>query len=249
MLTNFQLNSPLRRYLLTLDGDGGDGGEGGSGGGGTPPAPKGPGGSGEEGKGDKMFTQADLDKAVQKRVRETKDSTITKVAEELGVTLDEAKAIIAKAKEDETAALGATEAAKRAAEADQAEANRIKADAAQDRLNARIERKLVVAAGLDPDDDADKSKLARLLGMVASDLKSDADSAAIDEALEAVRTDFPALFEDGAGAGPGTPPPSDRGGASRRSKERQTAGGSDGIKRGMERAKAGSGSKGYTFLE
>lgn len=240
------LRSPLDRYLSLVEGEGGAGG--GTGGGAPPPEPNPtPTPSGEpEGGGEKLLPQSQVNTIVSSKIGETKAATTKDITDALGCTVDEAKAILEKHRQDQDALLTEAQRQQKEAETASATATKLASEAALDRRDAKVERSLIKAAGLDPDDEKGSSKLARLLGMVTHGLPVDADSVAITAAIDAVKEDFPELFVAGSGTPP--PPHSDRGGAPR--------GGPNGKgdaksaeQKGRERAKAHSAVREFTFLD
>lgn len=224
---------------------GGQGGGSGDGGGGAPAggAPAGGGGQGggdggQGGGGEKTFTQAEVDAMIQGRVGETKRKSVEDLAKELGVPLDEAKAIIKKAKDADDAEKSDAQKAREAADKEKVEAETAKQEAAVEKHNARVERALIKALPTDLDDkdlDAKVGRLARLI-----DVEVGADEAAIKTAVEALKKDEPLLF----GSTKGGMPPSDPNGRP----PRKTGTGETPMQRGAERAKAVSGGDGYPIL-
>ena len=143
----------------------------------------------------KTFTQEEVDRMVGRARGEAKRSAATELAEQLGCTVDEAKAKIAAVTAADDALKSEAQRALDAANEAKAEATRARAAADAERLAARVERKLA-AAGVDP------KTLTRATALVA--VGPDADDAAIDAEIEALRADVPALFTPTAD---GTPPP------------------------------------------
>ena len=194
MLDNLLPASPLRRYLLLNEGDGGDpGGSGGSGGGGS----------------EARFTQADLDRVAGRARSEGRSTALAEVTEKLGgLSIDDAKAAIDAKAEADNAALSDAERARNEAAADRDAAAREKAEAAKERLATKVERKLIAAGvGQGITDDADGSKAAAAIARATRliQLDPEADEAAIEAEIAAVKADVPALFA--APTGSGTPPP------------------------------------------
>lgn len=143
----------------------------------------------------KTFTQEEVDRMVGRARGEAKRSAATELAEQLGCTVDEAKAKIAAVAAADDALKSEAQRALDAANEAKADASRAKAEAAADRLAAKVERKLA-AAGVDP------KTLTRATALVS--VPDDADDDAIDAEIEALKADVPALFTPTAG---GTPPP------------------------------------------
>lgn len=160
----------------------------------------------EDGKA--TFTQADLNRIAAKEKAEGKAAAERAFAEQLGMSLDDAKAVL-KARAD------AEEKTKSEAQKDREAAQKEKDAAAADRLSAkqevhdaRIERALAKAGA--PDEDA---KMARLKRLVAAEVGSSYEDILAD--VEAVKGDFPGLFGEKqdskppkapSGDPPGTPP-------------------------------------------
>lgn len=154
------------RLMLRVD-DAGDDDTGGSGGGGDDT-----GGSDDAGK---TFSQAEVDRIAGRARKEAERATKKTIDEYLASQ---------KADADKTTMDEATRAK---AEADQAKADgeRLKSEAAQERLAAKIERKLG-RAGVD---DKALAKACRLL-----DVELDASDDDIDAEIETLKTDMPGLF-------------------------------------------------------
>lgn len=229
MLTKRLLPPSYSAHLCSVEDDGG--GEGGSGGGTSlvdPPKP-------DDDKGDeKMFTQADVDKAASARAAEAKRKATSDLAESLGVSVDEAKKIIAASKASEDAQKTEAQKAKEAADAARAEADTEKASAAAERMAARIERELFKNHVKDD-----------CLGDSLALLKVDAD-ASPEEIIAAVKTFSerrPEFFGAEEGEGKRTPPPGDPKGKPTPKKTE------DAFARGEERAKSLQSSGGYPILQ
>lgn len=245
------------RFLLLNEGEGG--GEGGGGGGNNPPENEPGGEGGDAGDSDIKFTKEQFANKIKAEKANAKKSALQQVADDLGVDLEEAKTIIAAHKQAETDALSEADRLKRDAEQKDSTATATQAQAKLELLNARIDGKIVVATGLDLDDEGDQTKIARLRTLVAANLTVDSTPDEIAEEFRQAREDFPGLFdisasgggEGNGGGGNNNPPHSDRGGPPRRQKNQPGGSGSkSGYEKGQERAKAAVGNKtGYTFLE
>lgn len=160
--------------LYTDDGgnpDGGDQGDDDNDDGGQPAAAK------------VEMTQAQLDKLIEGRVAKATKAAAGKVAEELGVSVTEAKQIIEARKAADDAAKTETERALDAAAKAKAEADAERVAAQSDRLAARIERELS-ARGIDG------PALDRIAQLVDYTSLDDDVVAAVD----AVAADLPGLF-------------------------------------------------------
>ena len=223
----------LAAGLMFANGDGRGTGDGATGSGeGTPPPAGGTGTPPPPAA--ETVSKAEAERQATAAANAAKKAAEQQVADTLGVTVTEAKKIIDAQKSAEDAAKSETQKALEAATAAQTAAEQAKSEAAADRLAAKVERKLG-AAGVD-----DKA-LARAIRLVTLD--ADADDAAIDAEIEALKTDVPGLFAkveepelDADGkpivktpAAPGKPPvkPPAGGGST-----------ATGIEKGRERARA-----------
>lgn len=168
--------------LMFANSDGGGTGDGaaGSGEGGTATPPAAPPAPAAD-----TVSKAEAERQATAAANAAKKAAEQQVADTLGVSVAEAKKLIDAQKATEDAAKSDTQKALEAATAAQAAAELAKSEAAADRLAAKVERKLG-AAGVD-----DKA-LARAIRLVALD--PDADDAAIDAEIEALKTDVPGLF-------------------------------------------------------
>lgn len=226
MLIKSLLPPSYSAHLCSVDDGGGEGGEEGGGGGGTPPAPK------PEG-GEKTFTQADVDKAASARAAEAKRKATSDLAEQLGVSVDEAKKIIAASKASEEAQKTEAQRAKEEADAAKQQADAEKAEAAAERMAARIERALL--KNHVRDDCLDDS-----LALLKVD--ADASPEEITAAVTAFAERRPEFF--GAEGEPKrTPPPGDPKGKPAPKKAE------DAYARGEERAKRTQAPSVYPILE
>lgn len=154
----------------------------------------------------KSFTQADVDKIAARARAEAKRAAASELAEQLGCTIDEAKAKIQAAADADNQTKTDAEKALAAAQAAQAAADQAKAEAARERFDAKVERKLLAAgvgAGLD---EAGKDKaIAR--ARRALNLEADADDTAIVDEIDALKADIPSLFTDPTVTPPASPRP------------------------------------------
>ena len=218
-------------------GAGGDGGGNSGGGGGN----EGGSGSGGSGGGEKTLPQSEVDRIVQGRVGETKRQTEEAIAKQLGVSIEDAKNIIAEHQKRSDAEKTEAQKERDAATAERTKAEEEKAAAAKERHDAAVERALLRALPKDLDDDALDKKVARLGKLL--EVEPGADAETIKKAVEALKKDEPLLFgvvEDGKGEGA---PDSDIKG-----KPPVKKGSEDAFAKGKERAKALTGSSGYAFL-
>lgn len=159
-----------------------------------------PGGTGDPPKdppGEKQLPQSQVNEIVAARTREAKEQALKALADELGVTIDEAKRIVKERKETDDK--NATELEKANQARTQAEKDRDeKVSASTRELHAERADRALIAAGA-PDED---SKLERLRGMLTVEVGATRDDVKKD--VEKLKTDFPALFETQP------PPPSGR---------------------------------------
>jgi hypothetical protein len=217
-------------HLCSVE-DGGDGGEDGGSGGGGAPAPK----ADDDKGGEKTFTQADVDKAASARASEARRKATSDLAEQLGVSLDEAKKIIAASKSAEDAQKTEAQRAKEAADQAKAEADQAKAEAALERQAARIERALIK-------DHVRDDCLEDSLALMKVDAEATPEE--LTAAVQAFKERRPEFFEaEGGGDPKRTPPPGDPKGKPTGKKAE------DAFARGEERAKATVGQSGYPILE
>jgi DNA-binding transcriptional MerR regulator len=108
-------------------------------------------------------------------------AAIAKVATDLGVSVEDAKTIIKERHDADAARLSEAEKSAQAAAKDKADAEKLKAEAAADRHAAKVERALIAAGG--------NVKTARMI-----DLQPGATDDEIKTAVEALKTEIPALF-------------------------------------------------------
>lgn len=196
-------------------GDPGAGGQGGAGGGTEPAAPA----------GGKTFTQDDLNRIATKEKAEGKAAAEKAIAEALGVSVEEAKAIVAKSREAEEKTKSEAQKDREAAAKERGEAEQAKKDAAKELHEARV-RTAFAAAGFTGDEDA----LKRVLPMVSVAEGASAEDIATD-VKELKKTLNPELFgAKKAGAGGGRLPGGDPKGGTP-----APAGGEDAMTRGAQR--------------
>lgn len=198
-------------------GDGTSGGDGGGGSGGTGggAGAGGDGGSGGgSGSGGKTFTQEDITRIATREKQEGRTAATAELLKQLGVdNLEDAKAALKRHRDAEDATK--TEAQRLADKAakDSSEAAIARAEAAQERMAAKIERALVRSGVAD----ATLDDVAKLVSV-----PTDADDATIKAAVDALKERMPMLFTPGEqepgngkpprsdpGRGPGSKPPGD----------------------------------------
>ena len=186
--------------------------------------------------------QDKVDAIVKERVGDTKRATEERIVKDLGVSLDEAKRLIAAAKETEDSQKSEAQRAREAADAEKAEAERTKGESAQARHDANVERQILRSITITEDmkdEDIDK-KVGRIARLVEVETGADAD--AIKAAVKALKDDEPLLF--GGSSTGGTPPPT--GDPAGTPPARTGAEGA--YERGAKRAKARSGPAQYEIL-
>lgn len=227
-------------------GDGGAGGGQGDGGSGSGGSGSGSGG----GTPSPTFTQADLDRVATQQKAEGKRAAEKAIADQFGVSIEEAQRIIASARENEEKEKSEAQRARDAAEAEKKAAADEKAAAAAEKHSIAVERALIRAGIALPEKDTEAdallSRMARLV-----DAEVGADSETIRKAVEAVKADFPEKFtkpeegEEGGdgkggkgGQGSGAPNSDPKGGPPKPKLD------NDAMERGRERAKAAAGTAG-----
>lgn len=174
----------------------------------------------------KTFTQDEVNRFLKGEKDQWKRSTENEIADKLGMSPEDAAALIAKHKAEQEKEKSEAERAREAAEKEKAEAEVAKRAALADRASMR-RQKFLVKAGVDPE------KAERYAVLVDADL--DADDDAVSVAVDALKKDSPELF--GKPVEPGKKPPDgDPGGGPKITKAQE-----DAFKRGEERAKALSG--------
>jgi multidrug efflux pump subunit AcrA (membrane-fusion protein) len=156
----------------------------------------------------RTFTQDELTAIVQREKAQAQAAQARAIAEQLGCTVEEAKAKLEKAAADEAAAMSAAERAKREADEAAAKAAKELAEARALRRDTAVERALVRAGYAIPEDDKDGEALAYGVRLL-SGLAADAGQEAIVAEVETLKKRLPGLFTATGGAGGG-----DVGGAS-----------------------------------
>ncbi len=179
---------PMWGLFLEGEAGGGGGGTGGDGGGDA----GGEGGTGGSG-GEKTHTQADLNAAAGAARKDGQAAAEKKLADELGVPLDEAKALIKAAKDQAESEKSDAKKAQEKAEADS------KAATDREAAAAKKEHDLNVRDAL-RDAEVPSDRVARVATLVQVEVG--ADEATIVKAVEAVKKEFPELFGGAAGGSP-----------------------------------------------
>lgn len=175
--------------------------EGGDPAGGAPAAPA---------AGEKTLTQREVSAIAAREKSEGKKAAETAIAEQLGVSITEAAAIIKKAKDADEAVKSDAQKDRDAAAKEKQEAEAEKLSAKNEVHQARLERAFA-KEGIDLDDDKKKEANSRLLRLVT--VEAGADYAAVLAEVQQIKNDFPGLFTETSGGGgapsgdpKGTPP-------------------------------------------
>lgn len=143
------------------------------------------------------LSQDEVNRISAQQKEEGKRAAEKAMADALGVTLEEAKAIVERQKQAELAAMSDAERAKAEAETEKAAAVQANAEAQRILTGAKVTAALV-ASGVP----AAKLELVGRMVVVAPD----ADDAAIQAAVDSIKTTMPEAFTPGATPPPGTPP-------------------------------------------
>lgn len=195
--------------------------------------------------GEKLLSQTEVNAIATREKEEGRRAAAAAIAQELGCTVDEAKAIITAQRERDDAAKTDAERAKEAAEAEKTAAAEAKAMAAAEVHETRVERALLTAGFVPGDKPEDVEAAKRLRRMVAVPVGASYEEVLAD--VTTLKTQFPALF--GAKApvtAKGKAPNSDPGG-----KPPTPTGGEDRFAAGAERARKQyeRGTGGYPSLQ
>jgi hypothetical protein len=138
-------------------------------------------------KPEKTFTQAEVNKFAAREKAEGKRAAEKALAEALGVPLEEAKKIIAAAKEAEDAKKSEADKEREKAVAERKAAEAAKSEAAAEVHEARIERALA-AQGFA----GDEKKLARVRKMITVEIGASYEDVLAD--VKEAKTEFPEIF-------------------------------------------------------
>lgn len=182
-------------------------------------------------KDEKLLTQSEVNAIAAREKAEGKRAAETALAETLGVSIEDAKQIIAKHRETEEASKTEAQKAREAAEAEKAAAGSEKTAAQLEVHQTRLERAFL-KEGLDLEEADDKAK--RVLRMVTVEAGASYEDVLKD--VKQIKTDFPALF----GADESAPKRRSPSGDPKGNPPKQT-GGEDAFARGAERAKGHRG--------
>jgi hypothetical protein len=203
--------------------------------------------------GGKTFTQEELNKIAAREKAQGKAAGKAEaeqaLAEMLGVSVEEAKTIIADRKAAEDAKKSEADKDREKAAKVLADAEKAKADAALETHSARVERALAREGLVTDDTDEGKKKFARVLRLVTVEVGASLEDVLAD--VQSVKADFPELFatktpEGDEGKKPkGKLPNSDPAG-----KPPKSTGGEDKYAAGAKRFEEQAGkSRGYNPLE
>lgn len=229
----------LRSFRMEGEGTGGEGGNGNSGEGGNADPPKGD--PPKDGNGN-TISQAEMRRIAAREKAEGKQAAERAIADQLGVSIEEAKRIITAAKADEDKQKTEAQRAKEAADSEKAAAEKDKQDAKLERHQASVERALIRALPNDLDDDALDKRVARLSKLIEVEVGADADT--IKAAVTQLKTEMPELFPT-TGTGPRGGANGDPKGGPPKDKPKSE----DAYSRGLERAKGTASSGGYPIMD
>jgi DNA-binding transcriptional MerR regulator len=157
----------------------------------TPPEPK--------------FTQADLDALDAKARRQTESKTRQAVADELGIPLDQIKAMIEERNAANAAQMTEAEKLQEQARTAIAEAEQAKAAAQAESIRARLTSALLVGTDEAPGCNPARLEAALALGMSKASEAGEDDPVAA--AVAHVRQILPEVFTGSSSTAPGTPTP------------------------------------------
>lgn len=156
------------------------------------------------------LTQEELNRRFTSERARARREGEKQIAEQLGVSIEDAKKIIEKQRQTEDAIKSEAQRDREEAQREKAEADRARAEAAADRRAAKIERKLGIA-GISEEDLGVVSRMV----VVEEDADDEAIQAAIDDLKN--RPTLAGLFkQQGANGGAGAAPSSNPGGGTPR---------------------------------
>lgn len=195
----------------------------------APPANDGKPADGDGGEGQRTFDQAEVSRIAAREKEQGRRAAEQALADQLGMPIAEAKAILDRQRETEEAAKTDAQREKDRAAAERQAAENEKAAAKLETHNARVERAFL-REGIDLDTlkDEERARIARLVSVEPG--------ATFDEVLsdvKSVKAGFPGLFAGTAGNGLPGSDPSGRAPAPKP--------GEDAFSRGVERAKGSRG--------
>jgi hypothetical protein len=151
----------------------------------------------------KTFTQEDLTRIATAESAKGKRAGAAEVAAELGMTVAEAKALIATATAANDAAKTEAQKATDAAAASKTASDALGVTAAATILASKVTRALLIAGIAPQVDGKDNPQLALAARLV--DVPADADDAAITAAIASVKTQAPSFFAPVIPKGDGVP--------------------------------------------
>lgn len=177
---------------------------------------------------EKTLTQSEVNVIAAREKAEGKRAAEASIADSLGVSIEEAKEILTKHRESEEAKKTEADKAKDAADKEKSSATAEKSAAAKEIHETRLERAFL-KEGLDSTDE----KASRVLRMVT--VQPGASYEEVLKDVQAVKADFPALFDEQEAAKRKSPSGDPKG------KPPKATGGEDAFARGAERAKGHRG--------
>ena len=180
----------------------------------------------------KTFTQEDVQAIASREKDQGKRAALDEMQRVLGVTVEEAKAIIDEAGKRTDADKTEAQRARDAADKERGEAESAKAEAVRERHEAQIERALV-KAGV-----TDEAKISRMARLVEVDTGADAET--VKAAVADLRRERPELFTTTAPV-----PNSDPSGKPPRQRNNDESAMARGVKRGLSSSTPGTGIGGY----
>lgn len=193
-------------------------------------------GKGKGDEGTRTLTQAELNRMMSREKEQGRNSATSALAKDLGVSIEEAKDIVAAHKKREEDEKSDAQKAKDAADKAKAEADVKVSDSDREKHELKVERALI-RAGVPLDDDKAISRALKLVEVEVGD-----DDDAIKDAVKALKKDMPVLFESSEDDANGKKAPnSDPKGKAPHQKQNETA-----FSKGAERARArGNRGRGY----
>lgn len=142
---------------------------------------------------EKKYTDADLDRLQAKRAKEATRKALQDVADQLGVSVDEAKKIIEEKRQADEAAKSEIDRAREEAETAKRERDEARAEAAREAFEKRVYRKLSAAGvGAGMEDEAAEKRIAMARRLL--DVATDATDEDIVEKITEIKADVPGLF-------------------------------------------------------
>jgi len=158
---------------------------------------------------DKGLSQEEVNRIATREKEQGRAAALAQVQADLGVPLEEAKALIEAAKAASEMQKTEAQKARDAADREKAAAEAEKSTTAKERHEGRIERALF-GAGIHGDDEAADTKRARIARLVEAKVGDDLDT--IKAAVAALKKDMPELFGTPAPKTPAAPGGDPKGG-------------------------------------